>query len=166
MRISRIPLRCMVAAATAACSILAHAQMAERYRLIEGGDEVLDVETQLVWRRCAIGMTHRDGRCVGTPSPVWSVEQALAAAPARATAWRLPTVQELMSIVLRPDVHDGAPVVDVLAFPDTPRDRFLAASLPGDSASLMHHVDFARGKPGATRPLVRPARLVRDLSPR
>ena len=48
------------------------------------------------------------------------VGEAVAATPVRATVWRLPAVDELMSIAPRRNVDDGLPVVDALAFPDTP----------------------------------------------
>lgn len=57
--------------------------------------------------------------------------------------WRLPTVEELMSIV---DDSQACPTVDPVAFPDTPKATFWTASRCEDDPGCAWVVDFAMGE--------------------
>jgi hypothetical protein len=136
-----------------------------RYALLHDGADVLDTVTRLVRRRCSEGQTLTDGRCTGTPRQSWSHDELARAAPRRETAWRMPTEQELLTLVLRPlRFPDGRAVVDETHFPDTPRSNFHVKET-GNNPSIMPFVNFATGEAGGRRPLVYHVRLVRDASP-
>ena len=136
-----------------------------RYTLLHGDAEVLDTVTQLIWRRCAEGQTLAEGRCTGRAVRSWSHGDLVQAAPRRETAWRMPTEQELLTLVLRPVRYpDGRAVVDETIFPDTPRNNFHVKET-GENPSIMPFVDFGTGRAGGSRPLVLHVRLVRDAPP-
>ena len=144
--------RAVFTAILLAASGIAGAQApASRYELLLQDEEVLDKETQLIWRRCAFGMRLAQNRCVGEPSGDVVGRDGLLG-PVRKTPWRLPTQAELLSLVSHPNPSGGAgkSVVDEVAFPDTPRSRFQANY---EGGSLMLYVDFSTGRPGSSRPL-------------
>lgn len=70
-----------------------------RYSFINGGTEVMDQKTKLIWRRCSEGAVWDGSQCIenGLPSS-FTVESALAQAKDQ-TGWRLPNIKELNSIV-------------------------------------------------------------------
>jgi hypothetical protein len=81
------------AAFASVCEEAAHAG-----RFIVRGDEVLDTTTNLTWQRCSVGQHLAGEACSGTVETVpW--EQAKKKAGA---GWRLPTLEELSSIVSQP----------------------------------------------------------------
>jgi hypothetical protein len=92
------------------------------------GQEVTDVKTGLIWRRCAEGMTASANTCIGTASS-FTHEAALTHASAQAAstgvAWRLPNIKELSSIV---DKSRSGPAIDTSAFPATPTSLFWSSS--------------------------------------
>ncbi len=146
-----------------ASGIAAAQAPAGRYELLHQGEEVLDKETHLIWRRCTRGMHLAQDRCVGEPSGNGGIGNDLLR-PRRETPWRLPTQAELLSLVLQPNPGQdrSKAVVDEAVFPDTPRDKFAAVGMWGD---VMPYVDFSTGRPGESRPLFRyPVRFVRDGS--
>jgi hypothetical protein len=88
------------------------------------GREVTDGRTGLVWKRCAEGMTAKNGTCNGT-ARTFSYDEAAAYAAKQAStskvAWRLPTSEELLSIA---DEKRFKLAIDTSAFPGTPPDHF------------------------------------------
>jgi hypothetical protein len=132
-----------------------------RYELLYEGEEVLDKESHLIWKRCANGMKFMQHRRIGEPYGNCASAGGLPS-PARDTPWRLPTQAELRSLVLRqnPNEDRSKSVVDEAAFPDTPQEKFEATDERG---SVMPYVDFSSGRSGASRPLCRYlVRFVRD----
>ncbi|MBJ7533074.1 DUF1566 domain-containing protein [Rhodomicrobium vannielii ATCC 17100] len=97
-------LLCMVAGA-----------MAQAPRFEALGPEVSDRQTGLVWQRCSVGMVWREGRCTGSPQVfTWDEARGLGR-----DGWRLPEIDELVSLVNREKSRRGEfPVTDVAAFPD------------------------------------------------
>ena len=129
-----------------------------RYVLLHQGDEVLDKQTNLIWRRCAVGMQLAQDRCLGD-----SRHQDISALPIRDTPWRLPSQAELLSLVVQPGTAsaEAEARIDETVFPDTPRARFQAS---GAVAGAYPNVDFSTGRPGWTRPLAHyPIRAVREM---
>lgn len=129
-----------------------------RYVLLHQGEEVLDTQTNLVWRRCAVGVELAHDRCIGDSS-----KYDISVLPVRDTPWRLPTQAELLSLVVQPvTASDQAKArIDETVFPDTPRARFQAAGAVGGTYP---NVDFSTGRPGWTRPLAHyPIRAIRDM---
>lgn len=101
---------------------------ANRYQLSADGQEVTDTQTNLIWRRCAEGMSWSGGTCSGTTTE-YTHGAALIRAASEATssgkAWRLPNVKELASIVDRSRMN---PAIDITAFPGTPSSAFYSSS--------------------------------------
>lgn len=89
------------------------------------GDEVTDMRTNLIWKRCAEGRVwvSASSSCSGSAlSLTWS--QALS----RGTGdWRLPNIKELLSIV---EVSCASPAINETIFPDTSTDGFFWTSSP------------------------------------
>ena len=99
--------RAIFAAMLLAASGSAFAQLqADRYFYLHQGTEVLDTQTELIWRRCANGMTLSQDRCVGDAGTL-----RISGLPARNTPWRLPTLAELLSLVVQPDPARGGPTI-------------------------------------------------------
>jgi hypothetical protein len=68
----------------------------------DDGQEVLDTQTNLIWRRCVEGMNWNGVTCEGNPLGVMLQEglsRALLQAHETAKAWRLPNIKELASLV-------------------------------------------------------------------
>jgi len=103
------------------------------YRLSLDGLEALDTGTGLIWRR--------------TVEPgAFTYEQALehAARIAQETgvSWRVPTRQELESLI---DKTRKNPAIDTFVFPDTPSSRFWSSSPYVGSTSFAWFVGFYDG---------------------
>jgi len=108
----------------------AASQAQTRYTVSADGQEVLDTQTNLVWRRCAEG-TQWDGKaCKGKPTKFkFAASKVAAEKVAKATdkAWRVPTKDELGGLVVK---SKKKPRIDATAFPNTPAALFLS-SRPG-----------------------------------
>jgi len=113
----------------------------------QGNGTVVHEESGLQWSRCAIGQTFRDGSCEGS-AQVYFWEEAsdaverlnAAGGMAGYTDWRLPELEELLSIV--EDCRD-APAVNPDIFPNTPWTGFWTATLhrDADDPHEAEHVD-------------------------
>lgn len=148
-----IPRRFSPALLLTACTAVAQAQcppaQADRYRIQEG--QVTDRATGLEWQRCSVGTTvTASGQCQGEPA-LLSLPDAGQAAASAGQGWRLPTAQELLTLVTAPGCP--APTLDAAVFPgladlgdgipywsDTPVD-----DLPVPMR-MHYYVDFADGR--------------------
>jgi hypothetical protein len=129
-------------------SLLTTGVMAQpRYAVSPGEQEVTDVRTGLIWRRCAEGMTVTGGSCGGSAG-TFTHEAALRHAAAQASstglAWRLPNVKELSSIT---DRSRTLPAIDPTAFPATPSNWFWSSSPYVNDANNAWYVNFNYGGP-------------------
>lgn len=99
---------------------------AQPYVVSADNQEVTDLKTGLIWRRCAEGMSFSSGTCNGTAT-VYIHEAALlqAANEGKTVAWRLPNIKELGSIT---DRGISVVAIDSFIFPGTPRNYFWSAS--------------------------------------
>lgn len=94
--------------------------------------EVKDLKTGLIWRRCAEGMTYDSEKktCLGEHTVFETTEAARQYAfdeSARTlTVWRVPTGYELQTILY--GKMGAAPYINPRAFPGTPATRFLGAT--------------------------------------
>lgn len=59
---------------------------------------VLDIQTELTWHRCLAGTEVLDGECSGVPEYL-SWNDAAAFAANRAGEWRMPTLEEMETII-------------------------------------------------------------------
>jgi hypothetical protein len=94
-----------------------------RFKYSARGDEVIDQKTNLIWRRCAEGMSWSGTGCTGTAS-AFTHEQALLVAQSQ-SGWRLPNVKELGSLLDRSRTY---PAMDAVAFPASPMGWFWTAT--------------------------------------
>ncbi len=92
----------------------------DRFQVSADGQEVIDQEKQLVWRRCLEGMRYEDGRCLGDPQPMawasgheWAKSVASSGGP-----WRMPTMIELSTMM---DMSRHGSPLNAALFPDTPK---------------------------------------------
>lgn len=95
-----------------------------RFRIDELTGMVLDTKTNLTWKRCAEGQRHSAGKCQGEAlQSKWL--DGVSMFGMRGDGWRLPNIDELLSIVEAPcGIHS----INVSAFPDTPAHTFWTAS--------------------------------------
>lgn len=86
---------------------------------IDNGDgTVTDTRTGLMWMRCALGQTWDGTTCVGEAKGyTWEEAMALHHGFAGHDDWRLPSIDELKSIIDKPGV---VPACDITVFPDVP----------------------------------------------
>ena len=109
-------------------------------RLVRGGQffgflqahqdgTVSDNNTGLTWMRCSMGQTWDSGSssCTGTAgSYTWDQAMALTSDFAGHHDWRLPTIQELQSIV---DYSTFSPAIDSGVFPNTPTSSVTSSAV-------------------------------------
>ncbi len=99
---------------------------------------VVHNRTRLQWARCSLGQSWDGSGCTGQAT-VHSWEDATdaigqfnAAGLGGHQDWRLPTAQELMSIV---EQCRHAPAINVDVFPDTPRSGYWSSTVHRDQAN-------------------------------
>lgn len=96
-----------------ACLLAGPPVRAAAPRLLAQGDTVYDRKTDLTWQRCTLGQRW-DGhsRCLGDARRLTFDE----ARQMQTGGWRVPTLDELLSIV----TPGRVPTIDPVLFPDTP----------------------------------------------
>jgi hypothetical protein len=133
-----------------------------RFVVSGDGQEVLDTKTSLVWRRCVEGMTFDGKACKGKPAKYKfgeAKQRADAAAPAQGKAWRVPSKEELSTLVVK---QKKKPMTDAEAFPNTP-SSLQWAKRPGFDDNLNGWmIDFGSGKGFGGSGAKESVRLVRD----
>jgi len=115
--------------------------IAGRYQVRGGNGEIIrDTNTGLEWQRCSLGQTWNGQTCIGNAAS-YNWDEARAAAN-NLTEWRLPTIDELRTLVFcssgKPaqfQNSDGSchgdyqqPTIVTEAFPNTPSSRFWSSS--------------------------------------
>jgi len=108
-----------------------------RYLYNPAGDEVTDTVTELIWKRCAEGMSWSGGTCVGTAT-TFTWDGALAHA-ATQSGWRLPNMKELISLM---ETACYAPAINQTAFPATPGSAWSGspfAAYPGNAWGVLFY---------------------------
>lgn len=78
------------------------------------GATAIDRTTGLEWRRCTLGLEWVDGACRGSVRDL-TLADAIAAAAAEKTGWRVPSAQEMDSIL---ESACRAPAINTEVFPD------------------------------------------------
>jgi len=111
-------------------ALLPATSQAQPFTLSADGSEVTDQATGLIWRHCAEGLS--GSKCELSTALTFTHEAALQRAVTEsnrtATAWRLPNVKELSSIV---DITLSPPNPAIDAnFPATPTDKYFWSSSP------------------------------------
>lgn len=111
-----------------------------RYQLVvgSGGSEVLDPQTNLIWQRCSVGQIWNGTTCIGTATThTW--QNALQQAKNYGSAWRLPNIKELQSLV---EEACFLPAINATFFPATPSRMYWSASLYVNSDNLAWSMNF------------------------
>ncbi|MCB1170874.1 MAG: DUF1566 domain-containing protein [Leptospiraceae bacterium] len=85
----------------------------ERQFLLTGDGNVLQKSTGLIWQRCSQGYSGEDCSIVGAQT-TFTVAQANASCTSLGTDWRLPSIQELSTLM---DSGRSSPSYDGTAFP-------------------------------------------------
>ena len=109
-------------------ALLSGVAIAQPYSISADGQEVTDLKTGLIWRRCAEGMTYSGGTCngqAGAYTHEQALQQAVTVSSNTGTAWYLPNVKELASIV---DISTYTPAINATVFPATPTGPFWSSS--------------------------------------
>jgi hypothetical protein len=150
-----------VFALLAVAAASSHAQA--RFKVSGDGQEVLDATTQLTWRRCPEGIQWDGKTCSGKLakfSYAGAKQQAASAAKTGAKEWRIPSRDELLTIVDKQ--AKKKPRIDGTAFPKTPSAPFWATRPGTDDNLNAWLVSFANGKvTGNAGQAKFPLRLVR-----
>ncbi|WP_295401700.1 DUF1566 domain-containing protein [uncultured Thiocystis sp.] len=112
---------------------------------IEDGSAVRHERTTLEWQRCARGQTWngKSNLCDGQPT-AYTWEKATRLATALEGGWRLPTGEELLSIVERCHI---SPAINPQVFPNTPASLFWSSSSDTGGLNRAWSVSFFTGSP-------------------
>ncbi|WP_277986282.1 DUF1566 domain-containing protein [Vibrio vulnificus] len=116
-----------------------------------------DKETNLTWMRCSIGQTWDGKTCTGRSTRLeWYEAQQLKFEFAGSNTWRLPTADELGSLVFCSQGYDPQgngcqvrndqrPTIDIRAFPNTLDSFYWSSSPVANSGYSASGVSFYSG---------------------
>ena len=102
-------------------------------------------KTGLEWLRCTVGQRWNGFRCIGVPKMMsWDQAQQAAASASKELGgeWRLPSVDELQTLVC---ADCPPPKIDQMLFPDTPAAPFWTYSEAPFSIGRYQTVNFYTG---------------------
>ncbi len=103
-----------------------------RYTISADGAEVTDRKTGITWRRCAEGMNWTGTTCSGQLRTFSGLSRVLAYEKTL-KGWRVPKIDELLSISRLYATHENAKVgsggTDAVAFPALPPEPFWSSTL-------------------------------------
>lgn len=124
--------------AQAACPTWSSAQ---RFEYLNGGTEVKDKATGLVWARCSVGQNWDGRTCIGSVRS-FTHEAALQYAAGQ-SGWRMPNIRELGSLA---DKGCAFPSIDVEAFPATESSGYWSSSPSARIPDQAMYTDFRFGQ--------------------
>lgn len=122
-----------------------------RFTPINGGGEVKDKVTGLIWQRCAIGQVWNQNTCsapIEAKQLTW--HEALKQAKALGNGYRLPNIRELHSIV---EPRCSSPSVNSTVFPNAVSGGFWSSTPVGHTFGGTWYIDFSNGGRSYTRNL-------------
>lgn len=122
-RNSRLLASCITFAVIAA-GISTSVQAQDRFTVSADGKEVLDTQTKLTWRRCVEGLNWDGKTCSGKASK-FNFGSAKKHAEAQGPGWRVPSKDELLSLVDK--TAKKKPLINASAFPATPTALYWAS---------------------------------------
>lgn len=110
----------------------------------QGDGSVTHTPTRLTWQRCAVGQTWTGSACSGTVSVfTWDAAKLLTSSFAGQSDWRLPSEEELLSLV---DYSKNFPAINVTLFAYLPTNNyFWSASSDANIAVNAWVVSFSDG---------------------
>jgi len=108
---------------------------------------VTDKSTHLTWDRCSAGESWKNGRCEGSIK-LMSLDAARNFAKARGGGWRIPTIDELVSII-EERCHD--PAINSTIFPNVHalvegRSPYWSSTSFEEIPTMNYLVDFLTGE--------------------
>lgn len=130
---------------------LAHAQTCQtdsipattpdsRFEILNGGTEVKDTVTGLIWQRCSMGQQWNGSTCTGTATThTW--QHALTITKNLGNGYRLPNIKELATIL---EYQCFYPTINNNIFPNTQSDYYWSSS--SSFGSSVWGIDFRRGE--------------------
>ena len=113
------------------------------FSLLNNGT-VVHKKTGLTWSRCLVGQSWANGQCQGKPASLDHAQAALEAknsSLAGKSAWRLPTKQEIATIV---ETACEEPSANLDVFPTTPSAFFWTGEKVADEKAWMQY--FGNGR--------------------
>lgn len=114
-----------------------------RFEMLHDGSVVHDQETGLQWMRCSMGQEWIGNRCVGLASRfTWDQASDLTSAAGGLADWRLPSVDELQSLI---EYRMFDPAIDPVIFPGTPPVNYWSSSEAAYDIFYAWSVHFANG---------------------
>lgn len=122
--------------------VSAHAE--GRFAVTADGQEVTDSASHLVWRRCAEGLASGGGSKCSGKLVRYDYRSAKRVAAGAGQGWRVPTRQELVGLVDK--AAKKKPMIDPVAFPNTPSTAFWASRAGSDDDLNAWLVNFANGR--------------------
>jgi hypothetical protein len=133
-----------IPSATDACvGGMAETAPSSEFVVVEDGSVVRHERTTLEWKRCALGQTWngKSNLCDGRPT-AYAWEKATRVVMALEGGWRLPTGEELLSIVEKCHV---SPAINPQVFPNTPVSLFWSSSSDTGGLERAWSVSFFSG---------------------
>ncbi len=119
---------------------LSDARAASDY-VIQGDGTVTHRPSGLVWQRCLVGQSWSGSACSGSASTLsWAAAVSQFGNPASQANWRLPTQDELLSLV---DYTQPGRAINTAVFPDTPGKAFWSATPHANAPQHGWYVMFA-----------------------
>lgn len=121
--------------------------------------EVRDNKTGLIWQRCSLGQ--RGEQCqLGEPLQLdWVSVQHRVESSTKSPAWRLPTPQELRTLI---EEQCSDPSINLEVFPNSPSDIYWAREASDQREIIPWFVSFRLGYAGIEKePAMLMVRLVR-----
>lgn len=136
-----------------------------RYKILANGAEVKDLQTNLIWQRCQVGMTWSGTTCAGKAKKINFADAKKQAG----NGWYVPTIRELTSLIYCSsgrmltliEVGDGGapiksdcdgnytkPTINTQAFPNTPALYVWSGSPNANHSSYQWGVNFTNGSAG------------------
>ncbi len=116
--------------------------IAGRYQPLGDGAEIKDMQTGLIWQRCAVGMSWNGRTCTGEYR-TFTFDQAQGLTD---KTWRVPNKDELAGIV---DRSRQKPTINPQAFPSTPSTWFWSSSPSAGHFDSALYVSFNDGGVGS-----------------